>query len=339
MNILVAMSGGVDSSMTAKMLVEAGHSVVGAYAKLHNQKVGYHEHNIANVKMVAEFLGIPYRVEDFTGEFNEEVFMPFVESYKQGLTPNPCAICNRKIKFGALWRVAQSIGAEKIATGHYARIKNGRIYEATDPSKDQSYFLSNIEPEMVQRLVFPLGEMFKKDVKEMAAKVPQIASLATQKESSEICFVPNEYTDVLRNFFDIDKAGAVKDAQGNIVGTHGGYAKYTVGKRRGFSVNGAHEPHFVLKTNPETNEIIVGKADELVCFGFSTTNFNDFVGQSEFDALVKVRYRSAKIPCRVKREGSGVKVELSQNARAVASGQLAVFYDNEGGVLGSGFIK
>ncbi len=396
--------------MTAKFLHDAGHEIIGVYAKLHDRKPGYHEHNIANVAMVAQFLGVEYRVADLSGEFNEAVFTPFVEGYRRGLTPNPCAICNRKIKFGALWRLARELGAEKIATGHYARVKNGRIYEALDPTKDQSYFLSNIEPEMVARLVFPLGERLKTDIKAAAARIPQIASLAAQRESSEICFVPGDYTDVLREHFDIDRAGVVRNAAGEAVGEHGGYAKYTVGKRRGFSVRGAHEPHFVLRTDAARNEIVVGRADELVCYGFETSNFNDFgafggefsaggagngVGGDEFEAFVKVRYRSAKIPCKVRRIAGefnnesggelnsnltpnsnlasgggggansnlagasenfcgggggenhsvggnfvgGVRVELAQNARAVASGQLAVFYSADGGVIGSGFIK
>ncbi len=364
MKILVAMSGGVDSSITAKLLKDAGHEVLGCYAKLHGDEA-YHERNLANVAKVAAFLGIDYICADLTDEFNEAVYLKFVESYKKGLTPNPCAICNKQIKFGELWRVALQNGCEKMATGHYAKIQNGQIYEAKDATKDQSYFLSNISPEMVEKLVFPLGEWLKTDVKKEAAKFAEISSLATQKESSEICFVPNEYTEILRRHFEVDKKGVVRDTSGKVVGEHEGYAKYTIGKRRGFRVDGAHDPHFVLRIDAKANEIVVGKFDELSCFGFETENLNEFVELGrEFEAWVKVRYRSPKVKCRVVRLcgesvgggenlcdggesgecvgggfGGGVRVELAENARAVASGQLAVFYDESGGVVASGFIK
>ncbi|WP_163248015.1 tRNA 2-thiouridine(34) synthase MnmA [Campylobacter fetus] len=338
MKVLVALSGGVDSSMSAKYLLEAGYNVVGCYMKLHS-KPGYHEENIRKVKKVGEFLGIETHILDLEDEFNAKVYEPFVNAYKEGLTPNPCAHCNKNIKFGALWRFAQTLGCDKMATGHYARIEDGLIKVASDLSKDQSYFLANISPEILPYIIFPLGDKFKVDIKAAAAQIPQIAELASQKESSEICFVETTYIDILNKHFNTLMPGVVRDVSGKAVGKHDGYMRYTIGKRKGFSVGGAHEPHYVLSIDPQKNEIVVGLKDELESYNFETTNFNNFTQKNEFECFVKIRYRSPKIRCSVVKFESGSKVSLEQNAGGVASGQLAVFYDELDRVLASGFIK
>lgn len=339
--VLIALSGGVDSSMSAKFLLEMGYEVVGCYAKLHDNEE-YHQKNIANVENLSRFLGIRVEILDLKDEFRRQIYDLFVESYKNGLTPNPCAHCNRLIKFGALWKYAQTLECDFIATGHYARIENGLIKAALDESKDQSYFLANLDPNIISNLIFPLGDKFKKDIKFQASQIPQIVALATQKESSEICFVPNDYTEILSRHFDIYQKGLVRNTAGEIVGEHNGYANFTIGKRRGFTYNGAHEPHFVTAINPKTNEITVGLKDELKSFKFETTNFNDFVGFGEFEnleAFVKVRYRSKAISCVINKQNIGVSVHLNEPAFGIAKGQLAVFYDKSQRVLASGFIK
>lgn len=338
MNVLMALSGGVDSSMSAKILLEAGFNVLGCYMKLHD-KPNYHEKNIAKVEKVGEFLGIKTLVLDLREQFKKNVYDLFVSSYARGITPNPCAHCNRLIKFGALWEFAKENGCEKIATGHYARIENGLLKSAFDTSKDQSYFLSNIEPEMLSHIIFPLGDKLKKDIKAKVAKIPQIAELATQKESSEICFVENSYMEILAKHFSTQMRGVVRNNAGEIIGEHDGYMNYTIGKRKGFRVHGAHEPHFVTAIDPKNNEIRAGLKNELEKTSFETLNFNNFTDKNSFECFVKIRYKSEPLPCIVRQNGrGGVFVELLKAASAVASGQLACFYDEQNRVLASGFI-
>lgn len=339
MKVLIAMSGGIDSSMSAKFLLESGYELIGCYMKLHNND-DYHKENIAKVSKISDFLGIQTQILDLRDKFKEQIYDLFVDSYKKGLTPNPCVHCNRLIKFGALWQYAKGLGCEKIATGHYARIENGLLKAGADESKDQSYFLANLNPNIISHIIFPLGNKFKQNIKAQAMEIPQFQALATQKESSEICFVPTNYMEILNRHFNTDQKGIVRNTQGEIVGEHNGYMNFTIGKRRGFTYNGAHEPHFVTAINPAKNEIIVGLKDELKTYNFQTTNFNDFIGLGDFEAFVKVRYRSNALPCFVKKQNDGgVSVELFEPAFGVASGQLAVFYDENKRVLGSGFIK
>ena len=338
MKILVAMSGGVDSTVTAYKLKQAGHEVIGCYMKLHG-KPGYHEENIAKVEKVAKFLQIPYHILDLQEDFKAKVYMPFINTYKEGKTPNPCALCNRFIKLGKLLEFAKNLGCEKLATGHYARLENGCIKVAVDESKDQSYFLANADKEALQYLIFPLGEMKKEDVKQFASTIEVLKSFATQKESSEICFVENTYVDVLEQFMDTKIKGEVLDSSGKVVGEHNGYMHYTIGKRRGFEVRGAHEPHFVLKINSKENQIVVGTKEELKTKEFKLENINLFIDKKAFNCEVKIRYRSKSVPCEVLvDENLNAQISLKEPVYGLASGQMAVFYE-EDKVIASGFIS
>ncbi|EAL53935.1 tRNA 2-thiouridine(34) synthase MnmA [Campylobacter upsaliensis] len=338
MKILVAMSGGVDSTVTAYKLKKAGHEVIGCYMKLHG-KPGYHEENIAKVEKVAKFLQIPYHILDLQEDFKAKVYMPFINTYKEGKTPNPCALCNRFIKLGKLLEFAKNLGCEKLATGHYARLENGCIKVAVDESKDQSYFLANADKEALQYLIFPLGEMKKEDVKKFASTIEVLKSFATQKESSEICFVENTYVDVLEQFMDTKIKGEVLDSSGKVVGEHNGYMHYTIGKRRGFEVRGAHDPHFVLKINPKENQIVVGTKEELKIKEFKLENINLFIDKKAFNCEVKIRYRSKSVPCEVLvDENLNAQISLKEPVYGLASGQMAVFYE-EDRVIASGFIS
>ncbi|MDL0114680.1 tRNA 2-thiouridine(34) synthase MnmA [Campylobacter felis] len=338
MKILVAMSGGVDSTVTAYKLKQAGHEVIGCYMKLHG-KPGYHEENIAKVEKVAKFLQIPYHILDLQEDFKAKVYMPFINTYKEGKTPNPCALCNRFIKLGKLLEFAKNLGCEKLATGHYARLENGCIKVAVDESKDQSYFLANADKEALQYLIFPLGEMKKEDVKQFASTIEVLKSFATQKESSEICFVENTYVDVLEQFMDTKIKGEVLDSSGKVVGEHNGYMHYTIGKRRGFEVRGAHEPHFVLKINPKENQIVVGTKEELKTKEFKLENINLFIDKKAFNCEVKIRYRSKSVPCEVLvDENLNAQISLKEPVYGLASGQMAVFYEADK-VIASGFIS
>jgi len=334
--ILVGMSGGVDSTVTSILLQKEGYEVVGVYMKLHN-KPGYHEENFKKVKRVAEYLGVEVHFHDLAAEFKDEVYDYFVDTYKEGLTPNPCVMCNRNIKFGQMVDFATSLGIEKVATGHYIKCDGEFFYMAEDETKDQSYFLAQVRKETLKKLVFPLGTWVKEDVKAYASKIPVLADFATQKESSEICFVENDYTEVLERHMNIDLEGEVVDQEGKVVGKHKGYMHYTIGKRRGFTVDGAHDPHFVTAIKPESNQIVVGKKEALEVNSFKIKQINLFEALTEFNSTVKVRYRTRAIPCSVKIEGDEGSVELSEAVFGLAYGQVAVFYDGDK-VIGSGVI-
>ncbi len=334
--VLVGMSGGVDSTVTAILLQKEGYEVEGVYMKLHH-KPGYHEENYAKAKRVGEYLGIKVNFYDLSEAFNREVYSYFVESYKEGLTPNPCVMCNRTIKFGKMMEFADSVGAEFVATGHYIKCDGEYIYAADDPNKDQSYFLCEVKKEVLPRLLFPLGTWIKDDVKAFAADIEVLKDLASQKESSEICFVENSYDEVLAKHMEIDMPGETVDTEGNVVGTHKGYMHYTIGKRRGFFVNGAHDPHFVLAIKPEENQIVVGTREKLEERTFNVKEINLFENLSEFDCDVKVRYRTTALPCHVKIEGDRATVELSEPVFGLAKGQIAAFYNGDR-LLGGGVI-
>lgn len=336
MKILVAMSGGVDSTVTAYKLKQAGHEITGCYMRLHNDEK-MHEENIRKVKKVAEFLDIDYHVLDLRERFDEFVYMPFIETYQKGLTPNPCVLCNRNIKLGALIDFAKELGMEKLATGHYVRIIDGLITEAVDLSKDQSYFLANVQKDALDFVTFPLGEMLKDDVKAFASTISVLEEFATQKESSEICFVEDTYIKVLERHMDVDKPGDVVNTKGEVVGSHRGYMHYTIGKRRGFEVRGAHEPHYVTSIDAINNRIVVGTKEELNVKEFKIKDVNMFINETEFETEVKIRYRSHACACNVKIEGTEGTVSLVGDVQGLAAGQMAVFY-NGNQVIGGGWI-
>jgi tRNA-specific 2-thiouridylase len=232
---------------------------------------------------------------------------------------------------------ADCVGADYVATGHYIRHDGQYLLQAHDDTKDQSYFLFYIDPALVPRLLFPLGERHKADIKAFAAGIEGLESFASQSESSEICFVETTYMDVLKPYVSVDQEGDVLDMEGKIVGKHKGYMHYTIGKRKGFTVNGAHDPHFVVEIKPETNQIVVGKREDLECHRVELERVNMFDTRREFECDVKLRYRTTAVRCRVKIDGDHAVVELHEPVLGVASGQAGVFYEGEK-LLGGGWI-
>ncbi|CAM3413505.1 tRNA 2-thiouridine(34) synthase MnmA [Arcobacter aquimarinus] len=337
--VMVGMSGGIDSSVTAYMLQNDGYEVEGVYLKLHNRTDGYHEKNLGYIEDVAKFLNIKYHILDLTDKFSKEVYDYFVDSYLTGTTPNPCVKCNRQIKFGAMLDFAKSQGASFLATGHYAKTDGKFFYEADDKTKDQSYFLSQVSPDALAFMMFPLSTYKKEDIVKFGAKLDVAYKKITEKsESQEICFVETVYTDVIKRHANIDQEGDVLDEKGNVVGIHKGFAHYTIGKRRGFTVKGAQEPHFVTKLNPKDNTIVVGKKEALEVNEVIGTNLNMFVEDRKFSCSVKLRYRAISTICDVEIKDNKIYIFLKEPVFGVAIGQLAVFYDGQK-VIGSAWIE
>lgn len=335
--VLVGMSGGIDSSVVAILLQKAGYEVEGVYMKLHD-KPNYHEENFSKVEQVASNLGIKAHFLDLSKEFKKEVYDYFVSSYEEGLTPNPCIMCNRNIKFGKMFEFAKSIGADMIATGHYVKCNGTSIFEGVDKSKDQSYFLAQINKAVLPNILFPLGEWVKEDVKEYAKNYDFLSRISSSNESLEICFVENTYLEVLAKHMDVDMEGKTIDSSGKVVGTHKGYMHYTIGKRRGFFVNGAHDPHFVLDIKPELNQIVVGKKEELEVKEIKIKNISLLESvEDSFECNVKVRYRTKAIPAIVSMKGDSATIVFKESVFGVARGQVAAIYDDEK-LLGGGVI-
>ncbi|MBP1681110.1 MAG: tRNA (5-methylaminomethyl-2-thiouridylate)-methyltransferase [Proteobacteria bacterium] len=338
MKIALLMSGGIDSSYSAYLLKQEGHEVVGIYLKLHEDEKK-HAVNIANIEKVSHHLGIETHIIDAKALFKEHVYDYFVRSYEQGLTPNPCAFCNPRMKFGFAFEKAMEMGCEKIATGHYARIKEGHIQEAYDMSKDQSYFLFGLKKEVIEKILFPLGGMKKEDIKPIALeKLPWLGTLETYKESQEICFVTDTYIEVLKKHLNVDQKGVVKDTDGKVIGEHKGYMHYTIGKRKGLTINGAHDPHFVVGIDAKTNTVVAGTKEELLQKRVVAQNFSLPADFKEGTYGVKVRYRSPQAKAHVKIEGDKIIAELETGVYGLASGQALVVYADDL-VLGGGWIE
>ena len=335
--VLVGLSGGVDSAVSAYLLKEQGYEVIGIYMILHKNDM-YHAKNIENVKIISEKLGIKYVVEDVSEEFKKKVYDYFVESYKQGLTPNPCAMCNREIKFGDFVKFMDKYETDFIATGHYVKNDGKFLYKAEDLTKDQSYFLFGIKKELLPKIIFPLGEYKKVDIKKIASDIGMV-SLSNQKESQDICFVETDYIDVLNKHFPTQKKGKIVDIKGKVVGSHRGYVNYTIGQRKGLKLFKSHKPHFVVDIDPDRNTLIVSSnkefLDKKIVFARDVNLFSE---DNMFEADVKVRYRAdaKKAKVRVKKDKIA-EIVFSEPVSAVANGQAAVFYDGDK-LLGGGWI-
>jgi tRNA-specific 2-thiouridylase len=335
--VIIGLSGGLDSSISAYLLQKDGYEVEGIYMKLHNLIPNYHEKNLFNIQQIASFLGIKYHIIDLEDKFKTQIYDYFVQGYINGITPNPCVKCNREIKFGLLYDKAKELGGDYLATGHYAKTDGKFIYCADDLFKDQSYFIAQIKKERIKDLIFPMSIYKKETIKQIANQIKAFKTLTIQKESQEICFVETDYLDILKKHINIDMPGVTLDKNGNKVGHHKGYMHYTIGKRKGFYVHGAHERHFVLKTDKTTNTIVVGKREDLAITSIILNELNMFIEDETFECEIKLRYRTKGVKCKVNIDQNQANILLYEPVYGVACGQYGVMYQ-DCKVVGSGII-
>jgi len=366
MKIAVAMSGGVDSSAAAAILKAEGHELVGFSMQLWNQRRGISvdEHgdplpsrccsldDVYDARRVAEELGFPFYVLNLERDFERDVVGPFITSYLEGETPIPCVACNSRLKFSSLDRLAASLGCDKVATGHYARVefdeeaRRQRLFRGRNLQKDQSYFLWELTQEQLSRSLFPLGEMSKPEVREVA-RASQLA-VAEKAESQEICFVPDgDYAGFIDRYLKAEGetkrlpgAGEIVNTQGQSVGRHQGIHRYTVGQRRGLGISN-ERPLYVVSIDSARNRVVVGEQDELLSKEFTAAGVNWISfdePQEEVRAEVRVRYRHMPAHSTITPlPDARARIRFDEPQRAITPGQATVFYRGDE-VVGGGWI-
>ena len=351
--VIVGMSGGVDSSVTAALLKAAGHDVIGVtlnvWPDLPNMPEVQREDAccalgaVEDARRVADKLDMPYYVLNFREVFEDRVIKDFVQTYASGRTPNPCIRCNQFIKFDALLVKARQLGAEYVATGHYARIEHGqpnRLRKAADPAKDQSYVLYVMSQDRLGAAMMPLGDYTKSSTRQLAADLG--LSVANKPESQDICFVPfKRYTEFIELYApEVLQPGPIVDQAGRVLGEHRGVALHTIGQRRGLGVS-AGEPLFVTALEPATSTVVVGGPEALLKSSCRLEEVNWIDGEPPSEplrAMGKARYRSQEVACTVRRDGSDLVVDFDAPQKALTPGQALVLYDGEY-VLGGGTIS
>ena len=343
------MSGGVDSSVAAALLVEAGYDVIGATLKLFCYGDDVPDRpccsldSITDAKLVAHRLGIPHYVLNLEDRFGHDVIDDILREYARGRTPIPCVRCNSFTKFRDLLHHADALDCDYLATGHYAVARDGALYRGRDPQKDQSYFLWGIDRAVLPRLLTPVGEQTKTETRDLARRLGLVT--ADKEESVEICFVPDgDYVKVLERRLPAGapalSPGPLVTVGGAVVGEHAGFARYTIGQRRGLP-GGHAEPQYVVDIRPETREVVIGSGDDLFGHAVTLDEVNwlaPALGPGD-DVWVQCRYRARAVPGTVaSMEGTRLSLRLAEPVRAITPGQSGVLYSEDGQLLGGGVI-
>ncbi len=345
--VIVAMSGGVDSSVAAALLLRDGYDVRGVTMRLWSEDAGPVALNSGccvlgadDARAVCDVLGIPHQVINLEREFEEEVVDYFCRDYERGRTPNPCLACNDRVKFKLLLERATSMGADYLATGHYARIRGDggdyRLLRAVDETKDQSYALFTVGQTELSRLLFPIGEHRKTEVRRMAAQMG--LPVAEKRDSFEICFVGDDYRAFIGERVR-QEPGDIRDTTGRVVGRHEGVGGYTVGQRHGLGV-ALGERRYVVAIDSEANAVTIGGEDDLLCDGLLAEEMRWVDGRApegETAVQAQVRYRAPAVAATLSVRGDRASVRFHEPQRAITPGQAAVFYDGEQ-VVGGGII-
>jgi len=353
--VVLAMSGGVDSSVSAMILKRLGYDVIGLFMRtgVHTESEDKRKDNkkgccsaidAGDARRVADKLDIPFYAIDFEREF-DRIIDYFADEYLKGRTPNPCVVCNNWLKFGKLKEFADDLGADTIATGHYAQIlRNGdeaELHMGLDPDKDQSYVLHGIKRPVLQNLLFPIGGLTKAEVRQIARDA-DLLGVAEKPDSVEICFVPSgDHTDVVRKRRpDAAPTGVIREKDGTILGNHDGIDRFTVGQRKGLGV-AAGKKRFVLELIPDTGTVVVGDAEDLLAEGLEASRINWLIDTptAGLDCTAKIRYRQTAVPARIVADASGnAEVRFAEAQSAVTPGQAVTFYAGTR-VLGGGWIE
>jgi len=334
-NIGIALSGGVDSTTAAALLLEQGFAVQGFFMLLLPES----EQQVGKVQQIADHLGIPLHLVDLRTQFQHQVISPFVAAYRQGLTPNPCILCNRLIKFDLLIEAMAAKGMEAMATGHYARVEDGRLCRGLDPGKDQSYFLCRLTAKQLSRLILPLGIWRKKDVFAQA-QVMGFSHFKEGGESQDVCFLASQDLASFLTEQGLEaRSGQIITKQGKVLGSHQGSWKYTVGQRRGLGLPDA-TPWYVTGLDATNNQVIVGKNEELFQCELRLADVQWQIEPAEqWQGRVQLRSRHQATEARaVPIENSGWRVCFAEPQRAITPGQFAVLYEGDR-VVGSGIIE
>ncbi len=351
--IVVGMSGGVDSSVTALLLKEQGYNVIGLFMKNWEEKDDLGRctstQDYEDVARVCDVIDIPYYAVNFSKEYYERVFEYFLKSYKEGRTPNPDVLCNREIKFGPFIEHAKMLGADKIATGHYARVTQiDNLYylqKCVDTSKDQTYFLNQLTQNQLSFALFPLADLKKTEVRKIAAEHHLIT--ATKKDSTGICFIgERNFREFLSHYLPAQK-GEIRSNKGKLLGYHNGLMYYTIGQHKGLGIGGQkgelEGAWFVVKKDLTTNTLVVAQGNEkdLYSLGLTTAGFNWIPTppkESTFECFAKFRYRQPDQKVKVAVKNDGVELTFDTPQKAITQGQYAVLYDKDGNCLGGGEI-